>query len=94
MKGPRGIFRGVLRGEAAGEPETAGDRWKGDCGAEPAEGECLSPEMNLKSLCPGAIGDRSASLARAGFSVYDVPDEVCLHETGVVVAAEMSLRSP
>lgn len=46
-----------------------GDVSKGDCGAEPAAGVCRSPEMNRKSLVPGATGDRSASLLKAGRSV-------------------------
>lgn len=48
-----------------------GDVWNGDCGAEPAAGVCLSPDMNLNILLPGATGDLKASLLRAGLSVGD-----------------------
>lgn len=48
-----------------------GDVWNGDCGAEPAAGVCLSPDMNRNILLPGATGDLKASLLRAGLSVVD-----------------------
>lgn len=48
-----------------------GEVWNGDCGAEPAAGVCLSPDMNLNILFPGATGDRRASLFKAGLSVGD-----------------------
>lgn len=48
-----------------------GEVWNGDCGAEPAAGVCLSPDMNLNILFPGATGDLRASLLRVGLSVGD-----------------------
>ena len=48
-----------------------GDPVKGDCGADEHDGIALSPAMKRKSLLPGATGERSASLARAGFSNVD-----------------------
>ena len=40
----------------------------GELGADPCAGAMRSPEMNRKSLLPGATGDRKPSLAKAGFS--------------------------
>jgi hypothetical protein len=61
-RGEAAVFASATTSDAIGDPV------KGDGGAGPNAGISRSPDMNRKSLFPGATGDRRASLERAGFS--------------------------